>query len=366
MKTVVIFGAGATKACGGPLTNEILPAAYTSGIEEREQFLFTVKEFLKDVFFLPAATIPEAHDYPPLPLLLSLVDMGIDLKHAFGPTSECSLGPVWAPPLLNKVRSGIDYAIFAVLESSLRRPHANPYDELFRKIYDQDGQLPTVISLNYDLIADNTMFRIEEQSGGGVPNYACEIDTPAYKARPRGTLLLKIHGSLNWLYCPGCHRLDVGMSGRGFSKVLDEVYEQVRLGDRYGCTSSPCPACDTPVQPVMVTPTQLKDYRNPHLARVWYLAEMALRQAQRAIFIGYSLPDDDLHVIYLLKRGLHHLKAENITVVEYGGQPLDQSEVGKRYRAIFSPNIQWFSDGFEHYVATLGSSAAVATAGGTA
>ncbi len=24
-RTVVVFGAGATKACGGPLTNEILP-----------------------------------------------------------------------------------------------------------------------------------------------------------------------------------------------------------------------------------------------------------------------------------------------------------------------------------------------------
>ena len=28
---IFIFGAGATKACGGPLTNEILPGAFTAG-----------------------------------------------------------------------------------------------------------------------------------------------------------------------------------------------------------------------------------------------------------------------------------------------------------------------------------------------
>jgi hypothetical protein len=28
LNTIVLFGAGATKACGGPLTNEIIPQAF--------------------------------------------------------------------------------------------------------------------------------------------------------------------------------------------------------------------------------------------------------------------------------------------------------------------------------------------------
>lgn len=362
MKTVVIFGAGATKACGGPLTNEILPAAHEPNIEDRENFLKTVEHFLTDFFFLPPAGERRPQDYPPLPLLLSIVDMAIDLKHALGPMSRPDgLPSVWTPDILSTVRAGIDYAVFAVLESSLSVLRANPYADFLAKIRDQDGVLPTVISLNYDLIADNTMFHLEEQSSGRVPDYGCEIATEAYKIHLRGAQLLKIHGSLNWLYCPGCHRLDVGMSGsgmafvktRGFSKVMDELYREIQLGNWYGCTSKPCLTCGTPVRPVIVTPTQLKDYRNPYLARVWYLAENALREAQRAIFVGYGLPDDDLHVIYLLKRGLRHLDPRNITVVEYGGHSLDQSAVGKRYRALFSRDIQWFPDGFESYVTTL-------------
>ncbi len=67
----------------------------------------------------------------------------------------------------------------------------------------------------------------------------------------------------------------------------------------------------------MIAPTHFKDYRNPHLAQVWYEAERVLREANKVIFIGYSLPDDDVEVVYLLKRSLAHLEPECITVVEF-------------------------------------------------
>ena len=40
--TIVLFGAGATKACGGPLTNEILPEAFQPVVRpeiEREYYI---------------------------------------------------------------------------------------------------------------------------------------------------------------------------------------------------------------------------------------------------------------------------------------------------------------------------------------
>jgi len=48
----------------------------------------------------------------------------------------------------------------------------------------------------------------------------------------------------------------------------------------------------------MVTPTSLKDYRNPHIASLWYQAERALRECDRAVFVGHRLPWDDLYVPY--------------------------------------------------------------------
>jgi len=62
----------------------------------------------------------------------------------------------------------------------------------------------------------------------------------------------------------------------------------------------------------------LKDYRNPHLSSVWFEAQRVLRQADRLTFVGYSMPDDDVEVVYLVKRGLAHIQSPKlITVVEY-------------------------------------------------
>ena len=51
-KTVVIFGAGATKACGGPLTNEIISKGFDNEYSiDREDFLGTLDKFIRIIFF---------------------------------------------------------------------------------------------------------------------------------------------------------------------------------------------------------------------------------------------------------------------------------------------------------------------------
>jgi len=100
----------------------------------------------------------------------------------------------------------------------------------------------------------------------------------------------------------------------------------------------------------------LKDYRNPHLAQVWYEAQHMLRESGRAIFIGYSLPDDDVEVIYLLKRGLAQITdPKKITVVEYcAGNPLiplQDHPAGRRYRALFG-EVDWFAGGLDAWLAS--------------
>jgi hypothetical protein len=108
------------------------------------------------------------------------------------------------------------------------------------------------------------------------------------------------------------------------------------------------------VRPVLITPTYKKDYRNPHIAQVWYQAERVLREAARVFIIGYSLPDDDVEVIYLLKRGLSHLSTtpSNITVVQKIDidQAINKNEVGRRYRTLFGENFDWQTGGFQGWL----------------
>ena len=350
--TVIVFGAGATKACGGPLTNEILPQAFEPTVRseiEREYYIDLLDQFLVENFHLPKVESERTKtDYPGLPLLLSLIDTAIDRNQPMGPS--------WPIDLLRQVRRALQYMIFALLEYKLRGLTHNYYSDLLRTIGSQSTP-PTVISLNYDIIVDNSLVAISN----ALPDYGCDIATERYRTQAHWGTLLKIHGSLNWSYCPSCNRLDLGVaeSGRTY-KMLEELYQVNPLEDRYSCHGFPCTQCGTHVEPILITPTQLKDYRNAHVSKVWALAEQALRRAERAIIVGYSLPDDDLDVIYLLKRGLGQLAAtrpQNISVVEKTDddtmRAIGAHPVGRRYRSIFGPNIDWQTDGFEGLIARL-------------
>lgn len=344
--TVVIFGAGATKACGGPLTSEILPDALAHARAlERGDHLKRVDRFLVDNFNVPAQTRRREDEIPPLPLVLSLVDMAIDRGDSFGPK--------WQPNELRRVRKGLEFAVFALIEYRLRR--IKPYHLQFLQGLYSAAESVTLISLNYDLIVDNALARLAERNGQlALPDYRCDVATETYRRLDKFGTLLKLHGSLNWLYCPNCHRLDVGVGSRGRAvKVLNELFVEYARLDRQYTEGSPCVECKTWVEPVLITPTHLKDYRNPHISRVWYEAERALRAAKRVIFVGYSMPEDDVEVIYLLKRGLSKLDSRAITVVEFvpdGAPALADHPVGRRYRAVFDDRLEWRTEGFAAWI----------------
>ena len=354
-ETVLIFGAGATKACGGPLTNEILPRAFElQEFINREDFLTTLGDFLRENFHLPERGGRPPESYPPLPLLVGLVDIAISRKH--------SLGQKWDAKELLRVRQALDYAIFAVIEHDLQRLRNknNYYETLIEHLLSSTRTPPAIVSLNYDIIADNTLMRLSDQHGSiGFPDYGCDIATEIYQQQNKFGKLYKLHGSLNWLYCPSCQRLDIGTtkSGRQTVKMLNELYIEEQnsgsgdLHKRYSCHGSSCRDCGTYVTPVMISPTHLKDYRNPHISQVWYRADRALRKANRVVIAGYSMPWDDVDVIYLFKRSLGDLPAKDITVVGWdeARRPAREHPVGQNYVKIFGEGIDWHPEGFAEF-----------------
>jgi hypothetical protein len=369
-KPVIILGAGATKACGGPLTDEILPAALNGHmahddqktmVSDREELLDLTRTFLSNSFNVPLNRPPVTkEDCPSLPMVLSMLRRSVQLG--------IPLGGLTGDDLV-KVRRAIEYAIFAVIEAALREmPAGGDYHEkMLRPLY-QRGADPAVISLNYDVIVDNAMFGLSEQlQGMRPPDYTVEIATDRYaQFRAGGTYarLLKIHGSLNWLYCEKCKRLDLFVSeGMRTGKALDELYHSVPFGDAYSCRGTPCrnaPACDGFISPILITPTYVKDYENPHIEKVWAEAQRAMEEADRAVIVGYSLPTDDVEVAMLFKRGLEHLPREKITVVEYvhgdGEKPLQERTplgrhpTGQRFRSLFGEGLDWHTTGFEGWL----------------
>lgn len=347
-KVAIVLGAGATKACDGPLTAEILPIAFqmAPGAE-----LTRLDNFLQDIFGVPAQRSNRTlADYPPLPTVLSLIDTAISREHDFGKP--------WPTHELRLVRRQAEYAVFRAIAHAMRKPSSwsnRCHEDLISHVHARTDVWPVVISLNYDLRVDYAMIDVDK---GGLPDYGCDIRTEEYRNAPKFGRLYKIHGSMHWLYCPTCHRLEMGIDrqGRlhkaGVSLAWSLAQDFVEGLSEKGLY---CPECKTRFRTVMITPTSLKDYRNPHIASLWYQAERALRECDRAVFVGYSLPWDDVDVIYLLKRGLAHLDPGKITVVEYATKyvPIADHEVGQRYQAVFGRGVDWHPSGFFQWVRDL-------------
>jgi hypothetical protein len=359
-KPAFIFGAGATKACGGPITNEILPLAFTPEFRnrmKRNDYLERIDSCLIRHFHLPAN--PEERqpdDYPSLTLMLSVLDLAIDQKRPFEDT--------WDVASLAECRSALEYAIFSVLDLALERVQVDYYKRLLETFRDRIGAAPEVLSLNYDLMADNVLFGLADERNSR-PDYGCDIQTEAYRTAPVHGRILKLHGSLNWLYCPSCQRLDIGMSEscgrRTTSHLVRQLVEHRPLDTSFQCASCTCDRCNTQLRPVLVTPSFAKQYTNPHLQSVWYQAERMLRNCDHVYFVGYSLPEDDIHVIHLLRRGLAHLPSNGITVV--GKLDNDSSwPIRRRYKSLFGPDIEWHCDGLAAWLEAIAPEALAAKA----
>ena len=367
--SVFIFGAGASKDCDTPLTNEILWHAFCDENvrktlprdSSRVGDIAEVRDCLIDHFHVvdPARRNLEdarKEDFPSLTLLLSILDLSIERNRPFGGSKTHANG--LSVEDLTKRRASVEYIIFEVLDHFLAQSEHSAQRELLSSALADGDDGPHVISLNYDLIADTAICGIAQERKGDEyrVDYACDVLTDAYARRTKTYgKLLKLHGSLNWLFCPGCQALQIGMSTTGNniarSSMTGELCGYGALDKHYacgrsGCQACLCPYCQTPLRPVMITPSFVKDYNNPHIQRVWYEAERLLRSRKQAYIVGYSLPDDDLEVIHLLRRGLEGCESKDITVVTYPDDPA----MHRRYVSLFGRDIVWRPIGFTQWM----------------
>ena len=370
IEDVYVLGAGASYVHGAPLTDEILPYALARSPNRRDRRLELVREFLSEVFHFSARRHPGPAAWQRVPHLvdvLSVVDVALDRKE--------SLARGFDVERLRRVRSALEFCIYDALENCLRwRPPAqrrrqSRATQMLAERLDPDHA--AVISFNYDVIADialakrGTGFafdRADLETLGSGDHQALDYGvvfanvTPAPAGRRRFQLL-KLHGSFNWLRS----RLTGNLYFGGMRKAVGILFRtdaEKAAGDlwnlfRRKTVSGPIPDTVDDLEPVLITPTHLKDLRNPHLARIWRQAEECLRVARRITFIGYSLPGDDLHVKYLFKRAMETrspgARPPSIVVVDKGNART--SEVRRNYERFFGQaSVRFHGEGFDAWV----------------
>lgn len=403
-QAAVLFGAGATKALGGPLTDEILPHVLGVGAcvycgKAREEFPqdrtedhLEVDKFLRLAFNVPdVASERRIDDYPHLPLLMTLIDQSIAKNEP--------LIPGYGRGRLQRVRLSMLTVIYDSLIYQEKRKNAemvrkvlhrdNPYRKTLsyiasdlskecggrpRSAYDylKTGDLK-LITTNYDTYIENTLFALQHAQGDASlrpVDYGCQpehlvptayTDFDPAESRHFGSLY-KLHGSIAWGYCSSCRALYDGMTDlatmviqslTGAPESQDADPSQARefrhTGNNRGGFS--CRRCGCDVGFFMVAPSIHKEYENVHISRVWDEAETALREAEHWYIVGYSLPADDFEIARLLMRGLRmglQKNGENgrndkrITVIQKKASPDTRS----RYERLFGQKISYHNSGY--------------------
>jgi len=200
--------------------------------------------------------------------------------------------------------------LYTYIRKRLSLPEKGPYYcELHLKLAKTLEDVDSILTLNYDLVMDFALLqeakdRDQRRSSpkGDILERShyllhdlelaavAEWPTRYYDHIGKG-LYIKLHGSIDWLYCPNpvCnyHQL-VFISRQPGRPRIDP--------------GAPCSGCGTALSPVIVPPTMRKSLqRFPKLGYLWNAAFRELKEANRLIFFGVSLPKSDYLLRWLIR-----------------------------------------------------------------
>ncbi|MBU8911773.1 MAG: hypothetical protein KOO65_10940 [Desulfobacterales bacterium] len=102
----------------------------------------------------------------------------------------------------------------------------------------------------------------------------------------------------------------------------------------------------------IVPPTFYKDLNNVFLSSIWNKAENVLRKVQHIIFCGYSFPDADIHIKYLLKRAqVNRNDTLKFTVINHfdGKDENISKEEEYRFKRFLGCNVEFLKISFQEF-----------------
>jgi hypothetical protein len=346
---VYFLGAGASAAFGVPITSQILPrvlACLADGTlfgaskktEEAEVRSVAKREELsaKLTAIFPMVLQGEP---PPVTDLFSLIDHLLAVRQS--PTCCGSLTD------LQQLRSLLEQATLWVLANakpsggSRLRGDAHRFYATVVRTGRRDGHRSCFITTNYDRVIERSLLpaidHFERDLDFGVTwrHYGSGelIGRPTEPAAG----IFKLHGSTTWAACARCGHVYI----RPNMSIWTVGYRSVN-GDFNKCH------CEyVPLRSVVVAPSLVRSLDEPCLSSIWRASLEALQEATEWIFVGYSLPNEDIAIRSLLLRGYHGRKnpPPSVHVVQRTHDPALEG----RFRFLF-PNctVEW--GGFEAYM----------------
>lgn len=330
-KTVFIFGAGASKADGLPTQAELLEN-YFKEIPS-DNFSADLKEYF-EVFFDIRDTCANDVKWPSFEEALAMVEIALEKKQAFAPNYDTEK--------LKKIHDGLIISMGRAIENcevSDNTFHQKFVNKLFWKGHGkrhyQKGEY-SFVSFNYDILLDKALMNLLNDDiycdyGINFSNNSKE-EHPFCKWSPpkkNPVLILKPHGSLNWMLCPSCD--DIYILGETKGNIFKTgLLKKIEV----------CPVDNSTMKFIIEPPSYFKEYKNYYLQTIWKRFHEVVKQADKIIFIGYSMPDADIMIKYTIKRACFGQEKKFIVVNRNTG-----NELKNRYTRLLG-NVNFHEIGF--------------------
>ena len=319
-KTVFILGAGASKHAGAPLINEFLERAWgllaTGGLDDAARRDFELVR--KGINELQLAHSKGDLDIWNLEAVFDAFEMAALVRRLgdLGEEDVKRLPEVMRTVILETLQREIAFPLTLPTKPPITVPGGSekgdilpgPTEayrqfvaEIVRRHKDTEPY-PAVITFNYDLCLELAL-HFESCKW----TY-CLSDSESNERLK----VLKLHGSLNWAFCPSCNAVGVSRDMHDILRTASE--DATRANNEHQpytrmivATGSPrvsgCKCEQSNPEVMLVPPTINKGSYHAVLSEVWAAAAAELSSADEIFVCGYSLPETDAFFRYLYAVG---------------------------------------------------------------
>lgn len=341
---VFVFGAGASYAEGAPLRTDILPMILERPDEElrRSAAYQVAAQFLRDNFVWDR----ELAVYPSFEEVFGFLDYFIQKNE--------SLSRKYPLAAITEIKEALIKLTHHAISSST--PAASRVYRLFWEAVNRYNHNVSVITLNYDTCIEDAFLHMfprnmymDYRLDLANYDYSGEAEARNWWVNPREPIicpehmrpvaikLIKLHGSLNWKYCSCCNQVLL----TPFDKSIDLGLADAPVHpDRPGLAWPRCSRDGSEYHTLLVPPSHLKNLTHPVISSLFIEASRELRRARKVVFVGYSLPESDVHLRAILKKSL--LPGTEVCVINPDSSPAMRFRYGA-----FAEKVDLISRPFE-------------------
>lgn len=335
VETVIFLGAGASKADGAPLQNELMKTYFSDVQVKGSREYKRLARFFYRMYGIDV-TNPQV-TYPSFEEVLGIIEISLESNTALrGYTGTRNR------VTLETLKNDLIGSIADVLDSKLTKTPVHCERLISRLLQENTLRETAFISLNYDIIIDNCILRaydknVDLEYGLEFRNFTKLGDWK--RARPEQAVRLhKLHGSLNWLFCPCCE--DISLTPK--EKLATSAFKQGVV----------CKICEGYYKAIVIPPTFIKPMDDCYIRQVWRNVRDDLLSAKRIVFCGYSFPDADINIKHLLKSvEMMRKKPLKVYVVnEHTEKKNSVRSIEKlRYESFFKGDVRFLKMKFEDF-----------------